>query len=52
MIGAILLVTDFVLGLGWGIAISSVSATWFILLWWALPLRSRGPDPGPLRSNP
>ncbi len=52
MIGAILLVTDFVLGPAWAIAITTVSAAWFALLWWVLPWRSRGAAPGPFSSDP
>jgi hypothetical protein len=52
MIGAILLVTDFVLGLGWAIAITAVTAAWFLLLWWLLPWRSRVGEPGPFSSAP
>jgi Family of unknown function (DUF6328) len=52
MMGAILLVTDFVLGLGWAIPISGVAAAWFVALWWFLPWRSRGSEPGPFSSSP
>jgi Family of unknown function (DUF6328) len=47
MVGAILLVTDFVLGRGWGLALTAAATCWFVVLWAVLPWRARGtPEPG------
>jgi hypothetical protein len=41
MVGAVLLVTDFVLDRGAAILASSLTAAWFVLLWAVLPWRER-----------
>lgn len=47
MAGSILLVTDFVLGRSWGLALTAVSTIWFVVLWAVLPWRARAaPEPG------
>jgi hypothetical protein len=46
MVGAILLVTDFVLGRGWGLLLTAVTGAWFVVLWAVLPWRARrSPEP-------
>jgi hypothetical protein len=42
MVGAVLLVTEVVLGVGWGAGISIAAGACFVLLWWLLPLRRKG----------
>jgi hypothetical protein len=47
MVGAILLVTEFVLGGWWAAILTTLAAAWFITLWVVLPWRTRvGPEPG------
>ena len=46
IVGGLLLVTDFILGRAWGLALAAVAAATFLVLWWVLPWRSRGPEPG------
>jgi hypothetical protein len=46
MMGAILLATHVVIGLGWAIAVTTFAALYFAVLWWVLPWRHRGPEPG------
>jgi hypothetical protein len=47
MVGAILLVTDFVLGRGWALVLTAAATVWFVLLWAVLPWRARSaPEPG------
>jgi hypothetical protein len=41
MVGAILLVTDFVLGRRWALVITATAAVWFVGLWAVLPWRAR-----------
>jgi Family of unknown function (DUF6328) len=52
MMGAILLATDVVLGLGWAVVVTSFAAIYFALLWWVLPWRHRGPEPGGFGATP
>jgi hypothetical protein len=52
MMGAILLATDVVLGRRWAVAVTSVAAIYFLSLWWVLPWRNRGPEPGGFGANP
>ena len=52
MMGAIMLATDVVLGRGWAVAVTAVAALYFAALWWVLPWRSRGPEPGGFLANP
>ena len=52
MMGAILLATDVVLGRGWAIVVTSIAAIYFVSLWWVLPWRNRGPEPGGFGANP
>jgi O-antigen/teichoic acid export membrane protein len=44
MVGAILLVTDYLLGLAWSLVLSGVVAAWFVFLWAVLPWRARVED--------
>ncbi|NUS74524.1 MAG: amine oxidase [Corynebacteriales bacterium] len=37
----VLLITDMVLGLGWAIAIASLTAIWLISVWYVIPLAHR-----------
>jgi Family of unknown function (DUF6328) len=52
MMGAILLATDVVIGRGWAVAMTSAAAIYFALLWWVLPWRNRGTEPGGFAANP
>jgi len=46
VVGALLLVTDFMLGRAWGLVLTGLAAACFVGLWWVLPWRSRGEEPG------
>ena len=46
VVGALLLVTDFMLGRPWGLVLTGLAAACFVGLWWVLPWRSRGEEPG------
>jgi len=52
MMGAILLATDVVLGLGWAVPVTAFAAIYFALLWWVLPWRRRGTEPGGFGASP
>jgi hypothetical protein len=41
MVGAVLLVTDFVLDRAVALVVTAVTAVWFVLLWFVLPLARR-----------
>ena len=44
MVGAVLLVTEVVLGFGWAAGLSIAAAACFFLLWWLLPWRRKGEE--------
>jgi uncharacterized protein DUF6328 len=47
MAGAILLVTDFLLGRVWSLVLTAITTIWFVLLWAVLPWRARSEgEPG------
>jgi uncharacterized protein DUF6328 len=47
MAGAILLVTDFLLGRVWSLMLTAITTIWFVLLWAVLPWRTRSEgEPG------
>jgi hypothetical protein len=52
MMGAILLATDVVIGRGWAVALTAVAGVYFVFLWWVLPWRNRGPEPGGFAASP
>jgi Family of unknown function (DUF6328) len=46
VVGGLLLVTDFILGRWWSLVLTGLATACFVVLWWVLPLRSRGEEPG------
>jgi hypothetical protein len=52
MMGALLLTTDVVLGRGWAITLTTMAAIYFAVLWWVMPWRQRGPEPGGFSASP
>lgn len=57
MAASVLLVSDVVVGRPAAWIVGGVTAAWFVLLWWILPLRRRldsdpEDDPEPVRRNP
>jgi Family of unknown function (DUF6328) len=46
VVGGLLLVTDFILGRWWSLVLTGVATACFVVLWWVLPWRSRGEEPG------
>ena len=46
VVGGLLLVTDFILGRWLSLVLTGLATACFIVLWWVLPWRSRGEEPG------
>jgi hypothetical protein len=46
MVGAVFVVSDFIFGLGAAAVVTLLLATFFAVIWFALPLRYRGGDEG------
>jgi hypothetical protein len=46
MVGAVFVVSDFIFGLGAAVVVTLLLACFFLVIWFALPLRYRGRDGG------
>jgi hypothetical protein len=46
MVGAVFVVSDFIFGLGAAVVVTLLLACFFVVIWFALPLRYRGRDGG------